>query len=210
MMGESPEEYDDYLRAKSSARSSAAAYVPLLTGTRDVVYTPTPDAPFASQLQAQPAVLRVPRPEGEVGMSSGSQAKRAVGGEGDGASPKAKARSGAETSSGSQQAGTGEEVSPKAAGVKKTISKSHQALRNSLEEELKCLTADSIRSRLKNEYSVDKSSKDGSDKPVAINKTNFTKPQLVELYVEASSKGNNLMRDKTNWNKNARGARLKV
>jgi hypothetical protein len=180
-----------------TAAAAAAAYVPnLLARLQGVVYTPAPGDPFATQ-QAQPSVLNVPRPEGEVGMSSGSQAKRAVGGEGDGTSPKAKARSGEASSSGSQQAGTREEGSPKATiGAKKTISKAHQALRDGLKEELNQLNVDSIISRLKNGYSVDKASKDGSDKPEAVNKTNFTKSQLIELYVEASSKGNNLIKDK--------------
>jgi hypothetical protein len=75
---------------------AAAAAAPLLTGTRDPVYAPTPGAPFATQSpnllpSAQANILFVPRPANEVGMSSGSQPKRAGEGEGNG-SPKAKAR----------------------------------------------------------------------------------------------------------------------
>lgn len=84
--------------AAASNRAAAAAYVSLLTGTRNPVYAPTPDNPFATQrfdvLPSSAAnIIYVPRPANEAGMSSGSQQKRVIEGEGDGTSPKAKARS---------------------------------------------------------------------------------------------------------------------
>ena len=158
--------------------AAAAASVPLLTGTRDPVYTPTPGAPFAtvaasasaalapfmSQLYSSfprpPTVLNVPRPAEEQGMSSGVQQKRAVEGEGDGESPKAKAKpSGA----------TGKAPPPPKAAASAEASSTSSRVRAT------------SKTPLKGEESIKRATRIREDISIRSNKSELEKFQVPEL-----------------------------
>jgi hypothetical protein len=186
--------------ASASASSSTAhpvAAAAAAAAAPPYIFSMGSPASMAAASAASAAAAMSPTSIDDIGMSSGEQAKRK---NEKGLSPTAKAKSDPSSSSKPPQAGTGEkeeEGSPKAVGgVKKTISKSHQQLRDRLTDELKYLTVDIIISKLKNDYRVDKAAKQGSDKATAVNKSNFTKPELIEVYVEVSSKAGRLIKDR--------------